>query len=137
MIATFFKKACTRTWFIVTVLVVALLIAVNVVAGYFSGMLNGVMSAVGLGADTVATGDYERTYETKEEAFAAGSALTEEAANEGFVLLKNENDALPLADGARISAFGKSSVRPAYGGSGSGSGNTANAVTLYQGLENA
>lgn len=137
MIATFFKKACTRTWFIVTVLVVALLIAVNVVAGYFSGMLNGVMSAVGLGADTVATGDYERTYETKEEAFAAGSALTEEAANEGFVLLKNENDALPLADGARISVFGKSSVRPAYGGSGSGSGNTANAVTLYQGLENA
>ena len=62
MIATFFKKACTRTWFIVTVLVVALLIAVNVVAGYFSGMLNGVMSAVGLGADTVATGHYERPY---------------------------------------------------------------------------
>ena len=134
---TFFKTGCTRTWFIVTVLVVALLIAINVVAGYFAGMINGVAESVGLGADIEASGDYERTYETKEEATAAGNALTVEAADEGFVLLKNEGGALPLDGSAKISVFGKNSARPAYGGSGSGSGNTANAISLYQGLENA
>ena len=95
------------------------------VAGYFAGMINGVAESVGLGADIEASGDYERTYETKEEATAAATPLTVEAADEGFVLLKNEGGALPLDGSAKISVFGKNSARPAYGGSGSGSGNTA------------
>ena len=43
-----------------------------------------------------------------------------EVAKEGTVLLKNEGNALPLAKGSNISAFGRAYVDPVYGGTGSG-----------------
>lgn len=67
--------------------------------------------------------------------------LNEEIVSEGIVLLKNkgekDNAALPLAKGAKISVFGKNSANIVLGGSGSGGGNSKNAVSLYDGLRNA
>ena len=57
---------------------------------------------------------------TKAEAFANAQAVNVKLAEEGFVLLKNQNAALPLNKGAKISVFGKNSVNLSYGGSGSG-----------------
>ncbi len=56
---------------------------------------------------------------------------------EGAVLLKNENDALPLNSGAKVSLFSHSSVEMIYGGTGSGSVNTSTAPNLRKGLEAA
>lgn len=42
-------------------------------------------------------------------------------AEEGMVLLKNDSDALPLAEGTKLNVFGWSSTNPVYGGTGSGS----------------
>ena len=58
---------------------------------------------------------------------------------EGIVLLKNENDVLPLSGkDAHISVFGKNSVNIVYSGSGSASSNSSTAQrTLYESLEAA
>lgn len=56
---------------------------------------------------------------------------------EGAVLLKNENNALPLAAGSKVSLFSHSSVDMIYGGTGSGSVNTSTAPNLRQSLEDA
>ena len=47
-------------------------------------------------------------------------ALSKEAATEGMVLLKNENDALPLKKGEKIALFGKATIEYIKGGGGSG-----------------
>lgn len=44
-----------------------------------------------------------------------------EIAEEGMVLLKNEGNSLPLAEGTKLNVFGWSSTNPVYGGTGSGS----------------
>lgn len=63
--------------------------------------------------------------------------LNEEIASEGFVLLKNTDNALPLTgQNVKISVFGKNSVNLVYGGSGSGGGNAANNMSLYTALRN-
>ena len=56
----------------------------------------------------------------KAEAFANAQEVNLKLAEEGFVLLKNENAALPMNKGTRISVFSKNSVNLSYGGSGSG-----------------
>lgn len=47
-------------------------------------------------------------------------ALSKEAATEGMVLLKNENNALPLKKGEKIALFGKATIEYIKGGGGSG-----------------
>ncbi len=47
-------------------------------------------------------------------------ALSKEAATEGMVLLKNENNALPLKRGEKIALFGKATIEYIKGGGGSG-----------------
>ena len=74
---------------------------------------------------------------SKEEALLNAQNFNIQLAEEGFVLLKNENSALPLSDGARISVFGKNSVNLSYGGSGSGGFDTSNSRDLYDSLEAA
>ena len=58
-----------------------------------------------------------------------------EAAAEGIVLLKNDNEALPLKKGSRVSIFGRSQMN--YYRSGTGSGGMVNVdyvVGIYEAL---
>ena len=73
----------------------------------------------------------------KAEAFANAQEVNLKLAEEGFVLLKNENATLPLNKGARISVFSKNSVNLSYGGSGSGGFDTSNNKNLYESLNDA
>lgn len=73
----------------------------------------------------------------KAEAFANAQKVNLKLAEEGFVLLKNENAALPMNKGARISVFSKNSVNLSYGGSGSGGFDTSNNKDLYESLNDA
>ena len=73
-----------------------------------------------------------------EETSAEASALVEKIAEEGIVLLQNDNATLPLDSGSKLNVFGWGSANPVYGGTGSGSLNDAYpTVSLLEGLANA
>ncbi len=73
-----------------------------------------------------------------EETLASAEEACEEIAGEGMVLLKNEDNLLPLTDTTNLNVFGWASTNPCYGGTGSGALNeNYDKVTLLEGLENA
>ena len=79
---------------------------------------------------------YKSAYQNLDELMAAGREKAEEAMAEGIVLLRNENNALPLGSGERkISLFGVSAVDPVYGGTGSGNVDTSAAPTWRDAFE--
>ena len=63
--------------------------------------------------------------------------LAREAAAEGFVLLKNKAQTLPLKPGTKIGLYGAGAVRTIKGGTGSGDVNNRYNVNIYDGLKNA
>ncbi|MEY8403126.1 glycoside hydrolase family 3 C-terminal domain-containing protein [Oscillospiraceae bacterium 44-34] len=62
-------------------------------------------------------------------------ALSQQAAQEGAVLLKNNGNLLPLAPDARAALFGKGSFDYVKGGGGSGDVTVAYVKNLYDGLK--
>ena len=67
---------------------------------------------------------------------AAGRNKAEEAMSEGIVLLRNENDALPLRENERkVGFFGISAIDPVYGGTGSGNVDTSSAPSWKTAFE--
>lgn len=88
-------------------------------------------------ADSQDTEYYKSDYEDLGSLIQAGADMTEEVMSEGAVLLKNDNNALPLASASKVSVFGVTSADPIYGGTGSGSVDASKAVSFYDGFENA
>lgn len=62
-------------------------------------------------------------------------SLVEEVEAEGIVMLKNEGEALPLSEKAKISLFSRSSVDLVLGGTGAGGIDSSKAVNLKTALE--
>lgn len=75
--------------------------------------------------------------EEVDAARADSAAMTQQVESEGIVLLENKGNALPLQNGVAVNLFGYGSRDTVFGGSGSGSGDSTNNVTLAKGLENA
>ena len=120
---------------IAVLLVVAL--AVNIACASLQSMIT---SWMGVNLNPMITGKSgEGSAEILSVADATEQSLkmAEELENEGIVLLKNENNALPLSAGANVNLFGYGSIDPIYGGTGSGSGDTSANVDVVKGLENA
>ncbi len=66
---------------------------------------------------------------------AAHIEISRKAAQEGMVLLKNENGCLPFAPGQKIAVFGKAQIDYSKGGGGSGNTYTAYSRNVTEGLE--
>lgn len=100
----------------------------------FSLALAGAMCALSVCAVPMASaasaeGKYYPDYATFAAEQVAGQELNTEIVQEGAVLLKNQDNALPLSSSERdVTLFGAASVSPCYGGGGSGSA----AVSSYQ-----
>ena len=73
-----------------------------------------------------------------DETMDAAEETALEIAEEGFVLLQNDDNPLPLTDVGSLNLFGWASANPIYGGTGSGGINTLyDIVSIQQGLEQA
>ena len=73
----------------------------------------------------------ERPYET------AHKKLARRIAAEGFVLLKNEDQLLPLKEKSEVALFGSGAVMTVKGGTGSGNVYARNTVSILEGMEAA
>lgn len=80
---------------------------------------------------------YESAFASPEEMVEYGLELCELVEAEGAALLMNENNALPLAKGSKVSCFSNSSVNLVYGGTGSGNIDASTANTLKDALTNS
>jgi beta-glucosidase len=61
--------------------------------------------------------------------------ISKKAAKEGMVLLKNNEDLLPLKKGSKIALFGKGTFDYVKGGGGSGDVTVEYVINLYEGLK--
>ncbi len=108
-------------WAATTVVLVGVLIAANIIATQkYSSLIDNVLGGK---RPVIAEDDtgipFEQDFASKDEAFNNGNAVTKEICEEGMILLKNDNNALPLNSNAKVSVFGKNSVNIVTGGSGS------------------
>ncbi|MGN1164857.1 MAG: glycoside hydrolase family 3 N-terminal domain-containing protein [Lachnospiraceae bacterium] len=78
---------------------------------------------------------YESDFASDEERVQRGAELVKQVEGEGAALLINEEDALPLAKGAKVSLFSTSSVNIVYGGTGSANVDTTKCDNLKVALE--
>lgn len=124
-----------------TNIMVVLLVLVhfgNTVANEFAGQINSFLGITTF--KTVSDSDaddstYARYYDSEFTSVAdlkeAGFAKVREVEGEGAVLLKNDNETLPLK-GKEVSLFGATAISPVYGGTGSGAVSSADAPTYPQ-----
>lgn len=110
----------TQSWVAV---ILAIVIVVNMI---LMGPLNTVV--------TLATSS---VHEIEQDTADAASALAEQIAEEGIVLMKNDNGILPLKD-KNVNVFGWASAFPVYGGTGSGGLSQAyHIVDMIEGMTNS
>lgn len=124
---------------VVTVLIVVANVGLNMASGW-------VGSQFGTGTYTVSNAPeaegwdseyYTADFDTADDAEASAKDLIAQIGSEGMVLAKNQDAALPLSPGAKVTMLGRAAADPIYGGSGSGSIDVTKAITARQGLEDA
>ncbi len=133
------KAKGSLLWKILSVLFV-LLFAVTMIGGPIANNYASIINMV-LGTESTKTiGDpgqtyYEADFTSSEDQAASAAETCESVVANGATLLLNNNSALPLAEGAKITLFGTTSADFVYGGTGSGGMDTSNATKLKDALE--
>ena len=80
---------------------------------------------------------YESDFESVESMIDYGTWLCRQVEAEGAALLMNNNNALPLTKGSKVSLFSNSSVNLVYGGTGSGNIDASAADNMKVAMEKA
>ena len=126
-------------WKILSVVFV-LLFAVTMIGGPIANNYASIINMV-LGTESTKTiGDPGQTYFEADFASSADQAasaaeICESVVANGATLLLNNDSALPLAEGARVTLLGTTSADFVYGGTGSGGMDTSTATNLKDALE--
>ncbi len=139
------KRTLKKVFLNVTAALLCAVFAGSTIANECAGQIN---STLGLATSKIVstlpegqTEDYPRYFESKytslAELKAAGEAKVREVEGEGIVLLKNDNNVLPLAAGSQVSLIGVTVMDPVYGGTGSGAVDAAGAPNYYDVLTGA
>ena len=134
-----FSFRSVKIWTVVTCLLLVLAIVANVLIlttfrTFFNFAFGGPKGVYADGAVSLYTATHSAS---KSEAYDQANQMNIRLMEEGAVLLKNRDSALPLTSGSRVSVFGKNSVNLSYGNSGSSGGNLDDAVGLHSALEQA
>lgn len=135
-------KILKRMLAVFLALVAILLTAATALAIPLSGNYAAMIS-MALGQSTVKTEGganpqyYESDYADPGEMTQQADELCRELEREGMVLLTNEEQTLPLPQGAKISLLGQNAVDLVYGGAGAGSVDTSTAGNLRDAMEQA
>jgi len=132
-----------RLWRVLTVVTAFLLtisVAAMVILTEYATMINGALNITNIRMEETGNGSedtvrFKSEFSTMDELLEHQTALARELEAEGAVLLKNEGGVLPLPQGATVSLFSRSSVDVAYGGTGSGSVNSAVQVSMKDAFE--
>ena len=115
-------KPKVRLWSVLTGLTAILTVAAivgNIIANQYATTINVALNAstykIIHGENTGDTEYFKKGFASDEEREAYEAELCATVEAEGAALLKNENNALPLASGAKVSLFGHGSVDLMYG----------------------
>lgn len=123
-----------------SVLLFALAITVNCVGVYYNEPLSQALGVIGVSQGTGKT-YFESDYSSQDEALKATDKVIQKLVGEGSVLLKNDNNTLPLSTSsqqkAKVSLLGIASYNLVTSGSGSGSTTAKGKVSLSEAMENA
>ena len=133
------KKPRVVTWGILTGVTAVLTIGSivgNVIANRYATTINVALDTsyskvVGYDENSIY---YTSDFENEDARWDYEKELCARLEAEGASLLKNDNNALPLGSGAKVSLFARGSVDLLYGGTGSGSVDTSAAPTLKDAL---
>lgn len=106
----------------------------------FENQLNSTFNAtssklVNTGSEDTDTEYYKSDYSSLSEHLAHAKDLSVQIQAEGTVLLRNQNNALPLASGAKVTVFSRSSVDFVYGGTGAGGADGSSYATVKDAFE--
>ncbi|WP_165443548.1 glycoside hydrolase family 3 C-terminal domain-containing protein [Olsenella sp. Marseille-P4559] len=117
--------------------------AANVAANKFSSLLDHYVGGRPATVEKVAGSEdwdaeyYTANYRGRNQATEAANELVTIIEGEGIVLMKNDNDALPLSTSNTVSMLGRTAADPIYGGSGSGTVDASSCINFHQGISQA
>lgn len=120
--ATKRKKVFT---IVISVFLAAVIIVLNVATSIYAFSLNSVFTKPSDGDDSITTTEKE------------WRSLATEIANEGMVLMTNEDKTLPLESGTKINLLGYCAYNSYLSGSGSGSASASDSISIQAALEMA
>jgi beta-glucosidase len=123
------KKKFRIVWSSVLSLLLVITLGANVALGYYSDVVTSYFSTIDL--------ESAEAIKARENS----EVVVEQIADEGIVLLQNNENALPIQTSkdnkTKVNVFGWSFTAPIYGGTGSGASDASKAVTPKAALEAA
>ncbi len=139
------KRTLKKLFLNVTTALFAVIFTGNIIAGENAGQINQFLgtktsktvSTLPAGQEEGYARYFDSRFSSVAELKAAGESKVREVEGEGIVLLKNDNNALPLAPGSKVSLVGVTVMDPVYGGTGSGAVDADGAPNYYDVLTGA
>ncbi|MBP3677362.1 MAG: glycoside hydrolase family 3 C-terminal domain-containing protein, partial [Agathobacter sp.] len=137
------KKHGIGKWIVTSVISVVLIVAMivaNIMTIAYEGVINMALKTETTTIqadpdDKTDTEYFKSAYASVDEVRDAGMDIAEQLTEEGTVLLKNENNTLPIASTAKVSVFGHSSVNEIVCGTGSADIDASKAPSFKEALE--
>lgn len=127
----------TKLWrglFAVVTLLLALIVFLTALLMKWEGQVNAALGLSAPAAEGSGASTYASDYDSSDEELEASEENDVQTMREGAVLVKNDGNALPLAESERsVTLFGRAAADPVYRGNSGGPSSSGN-VSLYDAL---